>query len=366
MFPPSTSYYHVRGIKWQLHFLLCCSKVNDHFIFCKGSINLEEVCRNKKRVILIWTKWLADDLDVNEIIVLTANLDCCNDIEPGDIIWAKLTGHAVWPAIVRYESFVSIRRGLSKISGEKSVLLRNGVGTDLEGDGKKDEGSGNLKKMCLSTELIETKFKGTNSGPFIVGDLEVLKLDPSVCSVYKMEVWRDTSKQTWPLFRVTTNNGDQGISNSKLTSKSTRHMPAGFRPVHVKWKDLDKCNVCHMDEHRGSYSENIPEVQIYSNSTGYGDELLWQLAGFIMQQLGRQAPRDPASLGDALRPAHGWLCKSKGSFVPISSMCKDKLENTAFGSRLVATAEDAKLVKYGLLVKKQMEIESWLIQKSGR
>lgn len=29
------------------------------------------------------------------------------------------------------------------------------------------------------------------------------------------------------------------------------------------------------DKHRGSYSESIPEVQTYYNSTGYGDELLW-------------------------------------------------------------------------------------------
>lgn len=29
------------------------------------------------------------------------------------------------------------------------------------------------------------------------------------------------------------------------------------------------------DKHRGSYSENIPEVQTYYNSTGYEDELLW-------------------------------------------------------------------------------------------
>ncbi|KAK1431325.1 hypothetical protein QVD17_07782 [Tagetes erecta] len=29
------------------------------------------------------------------------------------------------------------------------------------------------------------------------------------------------------------------------------------------------------DQHRGSYSENIPQVQKYYNSTGYGDELLW-------------------------------------------------------------------------------------------
>jgi len=29
------------------------------------------------------------------------------------------------------------------------------------------------------------------------------------------------------------------------------------------------------DNNRGSYSVNIPEVQSYYNSTGYGDELLW-------------------------------------------------------------------------------------------
>ncbi|XP_024971427.1 endoglucanase 2-like [Cynara cardunculus var. scolymus] len=29
------------------------------------------------------------------------------------------------------------------------------------------------------------------------------------------------------------------------------------------------------NEHRGSYSQNIPQVQTYYNSTGYGDELLW-------------------------------------------------------------------------------------------
>nr|GEZ96128.1 PGR5-like protein 1A, chloroplastic [Tanacetum cinerariifolium] len=32
-----------------------------------------------------------DYLDVNEMILLTANLDDCHDIEPGDIIWDKLT-----------------------------------------------------------------------------------------------------------------------------------------------------------------------------------------------------------------------------------------------------------------------------------
>ncbi|KAJ9537076.1 hypothetical protein OSB04_029809 [Centaurea solstitialis] len=340
-----------------------------------------------------------DDLDVNEMIVLAANLDDCHDIEPGDIIWAKVTGHAVWPAIVLDESFVSIRRGLSKVSGEKSVLvqffgthdfarvktkqvisflkgllssyhlkckkldfirsleeakmylsrqklpksmlqLRNGVGTDLAGDSDEDECSGGSKKRCFSTEIVHRKLKGTKKCPFIVGDLEVLKLgkmiknldcfdleksiwplgytatrkfpslaDPSVCSVYKMEVLRDAGTKTRPVFRVTTDDGDQfdgsdpsacwnkiydrirkmhlsssenseaegasvsfdksgadmfgfsdphvlkliqGTSDSKLTSG--HGMPIGYRPVHVKWKDLDKCNVCHMDE---EYANNL-------------------------------------------------------------------------------------------------------------
>jgi len=29
------------------------------------------------------------------------------------------------------------------------------------------------------------------------------------------------------------------------------------------------------DKNRGSYSQNIPQVATYYNSTGYGDELLW-------------------------------------------------------------------------------------------
>lgn len=75
---------------------------------------------------------------------------------------------------------------------------------------------------------------------------------------------------------------------------------------------------------------------------------------------------DSASLGAALRAAHGWLCKNKGSFVPISCMYKDKLDKTAFGCKAVATAEDNEVVaKYALLVKKRMEIENRLVQKLG-
>ncbi|CAI9296768.1 unnamed protein product [Lactuca saligna] len=129
--------------------------------------------------------------------------------------------------------------------------------------------------------------------------------NPSVFSVYKMEVLRDTCTKTQPVFRVTTDDGYQfdgpdpsscwnkiyekirkihsssydesqgegesmsvfksgadmfdfsdphvlkliqGTSNSKMISGSLLSMPIGYSHVHVKWKDLDKCNVCHMDE----------------------------------------------------------------------------------------------------------------------
>ncbi|KAL3733011.1 hypothetical protein ACJRO7_022523 [Eucalyptus globulus] len=76
---------------------------------------------------------------------------------------------------------------------------------------------------------------------------------------------------------------------------------------------------------------------------------------------------DSASLGAALRAAHGWLCNKKGSFVPISGMYMDKLEKTSLNCRLAVSAGNSELVsKYTILMKKRMEIENGLVQKLGR
>lgn len=76
---------------------------------------------------------------------------------------------------------------------------------------------------------------------------------------------------------------------------------------------------------------------------------------------------DSASLGAALRAAHGWLCNKKGSFVPISGMYLDKLEKTSLNCRLAVSAGNSELVsKYTILMKKRMEIENGLVQKLGR
>lgn len=76
---------------------------------------------------------------------------------------------------------------------------------------------------------------------------------------------------------------------------------------------------------------------------------------------------DSASLGAALRAAHGWLCNKKGSFVLISSMYMDKMDKTSLNCKLAATAGDQKLVaKYATLMKKRIEIENRLVEKLGR
>ncbi|XP_068656448.1 xylulose kinase 2 [Aristolochia californica] len=76
---------------------------------------------------------------------------------------------------------------------------------------------------------------------------------------------------------------------------------------------------------------------------------------------------DSASLGAALRAAHGWVCNKKGSFVPISCMYEGKLEKTSLECKLAMPAGDEQLfLKYTSLMKKRMEIEDRLVEKLGR
>ncbi|CAB4297885.1 unnamed protein product [Prunus armeniaca] len=75
---------------------------------------------------------------------------------------------------------------------------------------------------------------------------------------------------------------------------------------------------------------------------------------------------DSASLGAALRAAHGWLCHNEGSFVPFKCLYEKKLGNTSLKSKLVATPDTHLVPKYGLMVKKRLEIENRLVEKFGR
>ncbi|KAK4341469.1 hypothetical protein RND71_039970 [Anisodus tanguticus] len=390
-----TGRHHVRYVDGdEEHLLLSNERI-------KFSVSLEEMNRLKLRP--SDTSPEADGIDVDEMVVLAASLEDCEALEPGDIIWAKLTGHAMWPAIVLDESLAGGRKGLNKVSGENSVLvqffgthdfarvklkqvisflrgllssfhlkckkpkfvqgleeakmylseqklskrmlrLQNRINADNNTESEEDEGSSDSED-----EGLRRKLEDLRSCPFELGDLQVVSLgkivedselfrdekfiwpegytavrkfpsitDPGVRVSYKMEILRDPDFRTRPLFRVTSDSGEQfkgstpsacwnkvykrmrktqvdnfdesitggesertfgsgshmfgfshpeililikELSNSRLLAKSLKmassknqDLPAGYRPVRVKWKDLDKCNVCHMDE---EYENNL-------------------------------------------------------------------------------------------------------------
>ncbi|BAT18229.1 xylulose kinase 2 isoform X1 [Oryza sativa Japonica Group] len=80
---------------------------------------------------------------------------------------------------------------------------------------------------------------------------------------------------------------------------------------------------------------------------------------------------DSASLGAALRAAHGWICNQKGKFVPVSCLHSDRLNRTSLSIKLAAPFGDSEedidlLNNYTLLMKKRLEIEQKLVEKFGR
>lgn len=77
---------------------------------------------------------------------------------------------------------------------------------------------------------------------------------------------------------------------------------------------------------------------------------------------------DSASLGAALRAAHGWICDMEGAFVPISRLYGDKLNRTSLAAKLAKPAAGDKqlLSQYTLLMKKRLQIEKNLVHKFGR
>ncbi|KAK9134163.1 hypothetical protein Syun_013493 [Stephania yunnanensis] len=76
---------------------------------------------------------------------------------------------------------------------------------------------------------------------------------------------------------------------------------------------------------------------------------------------------DSASLGAALRAAHGWLCDRKGSFVPFSGVYENRLNNTSLHCKLSMPAGEPQLLsKYTSFMKKRIELEDRLVQKLGR
>ncbi|XP_050258287.1 histone-lysine N-methyltransferase ATX2 isoform X1 [Quercus robur] len=251
-----------------------------------------------------------DVYDYNEMLVLAASLYDCQELDPGDIIWAKLTGHAMWPAIVVKESLIRDRKGLSKLSGGGSVpvqffgthdfarikvkqaisflkgllssfhlkckkprfirgleeaktylseqklprrmlQLQNGITTDNVSTSEDDGASTDTGEDCIEDAGIQGATQGLGTPPYVIGDVQILSLgkivkdsehfqderfvwpegytamrkftsitDPSTCTLYKMEVLRDAESKIRPLFRVTSDTGEQISDDSRYAIAS--------------------------------------------------------------------------------------------------------------------------------------------------
>uniref|UniRef100_A0A2P2L8Y3 Histone-lysine N-methyltransferase ATX2 n=1 Tax=Rhizophora mucronata TaxID=61149 RepID=A0A2P2L8Y3_RHIMU len=178
----------------------------------------------------------ADSYDYDEMVALAASLDDCQDLEPGDIIWAKLTGHAMWPAIVVDEALITAHKGLNRNSGGISVLvqffgthdfarikpkqvisflkgllssfhlkckkphftrgleeakiylseqklprrmlqLQNGMDANsCKDSGSEDEGITDSDGDCVKDEGIQRILRSLGTSPYVIGDLQIISL----------------------------------------------------------------------------------------------------------------------------------------------------------------------------------------------
>lgn len=118
-----------------------------------------------------------------------------------------------------------------------------------------------------------------------------------------------------------------------------------------------------------AHSERIgmpspPERVIATGGGSANNQLLKTIAEIFGCNVYTAERPDSASLGAALRAAHGWFCQSRGEFVPVSEMYKGREDGSAVQCKLAAQGGGEKLHKqYGLLAVDRMELERKLIKE---
>ncbi|ONM53873.1 Histone-lysine N-methyltransferase ATX2 [Zea mays] len=60
----------------------------------------------------------------DELLALAVSFHDYQGLDPGDLVWAKITGHAMWPAVVVDESNVPATRALKSIRLDQSILVQ--------------------------------------------------------------------------------------------------------------------------------------------------------------------------------------------------------------------------------------------------
>jgi len=107
-----------------------------------------------------------------------------------------------------------------------------------------------------------------------------------------------------------------------------------------------------------------PERLIATGGASANSQLLSVIASIFGCAVYTVQRPDSASLGAALRAAHGWVCQKEGKFVPISQLYEEKSEDTSLACKLAAPAGDTDLYfKYGSIMSERMKIEQELVEQ---
>ncbi|CAN6352512.1 unnamed protein product [Urochloa humidicola] len=146
-------------------------------------------------------------------------------------------------------------------------------------------------------------------------------------------------------------------------------LPVGFHRYIVK--NLSSGSLDEMVEEEVDEFDPPPEVRAiiegqFLSMRGHAEQ-----CGLPVPPKRIIATGDSASLGAALRAAHGWLCNQQDEFVPFSYVYSGRVDRTSLSMKLAVPFGDCKrdtelLNSYTLLVKKRMEIEQKLIERFSR
>ncbi|KAK8552085.1 hypothetical protein V6N13_120512 [Hibiscus sabdariffa] len=157
----------------------------------------------------------------------------------------------------------------------------------------------------------------------------------------------------------------QNFNGESLDGLNVQEVPEFDPPSEVR--ALIEGQFLSMRAHAERFGMPSPPKRIIATGGASANEsILSSVASIFGSDIYTVQRSDSASLGAALRAAHGWVCNEKGSFVPISHMYKD-LDKTSLSCKLAVGAGDQELVsKYAVLMKKRVELENNLVKKFGR
>ncbi|XP_024174458.1 xylulose kinase 2 isoform X1 [Rosa chinensis] len=156
----------------------------------------------------------------------------------------------------------------------------------------------------------------------------------------------------------------ENFTGDTLEGVTVREVEQQFDPKFDEARAVVEGQIMSMRGHAERYGmPSPPKRLIATGSSSVNRAFLYIAACVFGCELYTVRRSDSVSLGAALRAVHGWLCSSKGTFVPFS--CLHDKNNTSLKCKLEAISDINLVDKYALMVKKRLEIENCLVEKLG-